>query len=240
VHNIFIFTHDSIGVGEDGPTHQPVEHLAACRAIPHLTVIRPADATETVEAWRIAVNHTDGPVALILTRQPVPVLDRSQLAPAEGVQRGGYILQDVDDPETILVATGSEVGMALDAAKLLADKNVRARVVSLPCWELFEAQEEAYRDHVLPPDIKARVGVEAGVRLGWDRWIMARGAFVGVGDRFGQSAPYKDIFKNYNITPERVAEEALRQLGRDEDVSAAEPEAQQIPGRQPAGSEGHS
>ncbi len=139
-----------------------------------------------------------------------------------------------------MIGTGSEVALALDAAKLLADKQVRARVVSLPCWELFEAQDRAYRDEVLPPQIEARVGVEAGVRLGWDRWIGSKGAFVGVTDRFGASAPYKEIFKNYQLTPERVAEEALRLLGRPDDVSSAAPEAQHIPGRQPAGHEGHS
>jgi len=240
VHAIFIFTHDSIGLGEDGPTHQPVEHLAACRAIPHLTVIRPSDATETVEAWRAAVTNTGGPTALILTRQPVPVLDRAQLAAADGLQRGGYILQDVTDPEAILISTGSEVGIALDAAKLLADKNVRARVVALPCWELFEEQDQSYRDDVLPPHISARVGVEAAARLGWDRWIGPNGAFVGVTGGYGASAPYKEIFKNYHITPERVAEEALRLLGRDTDVASSAPEAQSIPGRQPAGHEGHS
>ncbi len=239
-HNIFIFTHDSVGLGEDGPTHQPVEHLAACRAIPHLQVIRPADANETVEAWRAAVNHTDRPTALILTRQPVPVLDRNEFAPAAGLQRGGYVLKDVDDPQVILIATGSEVGLALDASKLLAERDIRARIVSLPSWDLFEAQEQAYRDEVLPPHITARVGVEAAVRLGWDRWIGPNGAFVGVNDRFGASAPYKEIYRNYGLTPERVAEEALRLLGIHEDVSSSEPGAQQIPGRQPAGHEGHS
>ncbi len=240
VHNIFIFTHDSIGLGEDGPTHQPVEHLAACRAIPHLQVIRPADANETVEAWRAAVNRTSGPTALTLTRQPVPVLDRAELAPAAGLQRGGYVLKDADDPQVILIGTGSEVALALDAAKLLADRDVRARVVSLPSWDLFEAQDQAYRDSVLPPQITARVGVEAGVRLGWDRWIGSQGAFVGVTEGYGASAPYKEIYKNFRITPERVAEEALHLLGIHEDVSPSEPGAQQIPGRQPAGHEGHS
>lgn len=240
VHNIFIFTHDSIGLGEDGPTHQPVEHLAACRAIPHLTVIRPSDANETVEAWRAAVNNTKGPTALILTRQPIPTLDRGVLGAADGLHRGAYVLQDTENPETILIATGSEVGMALDAAKLLAEKQVRARVVAMPCWELFEEQDQAYRDEVLPPQITARVGVEAAVRLGWDRWIGTDGAFVGVTGGFGASAPYKEIFKNYNITPERVAEEALRLLGRPADIDSSEPESESIPGRQPAGHEGHS
>ena len=240
VHNIFIFTHDSIGLGEDGPTHQPVEHLAACRAIPHLTVIRPSDANETVEAWRAAVNNTKGPTALILTRQPIPTFDRGTFGAADGLQRGAYVLQDVENPEAILLATGSEVGLALDAAKLLAEKQVRARVVAMPCWELFEAQDQAYRDEVLPPQITARVGVEAAVRQGWDRWIGSEGAFVGVTGGFGASAPYKDIFKNYKITPEHVAEEALRLLGRPADIDSSEPEAEAIPGRQPAGHEGHS
>ncbi len=240
VQNIFIFTHDSIGLGEDGPTHQPVEHLAACRAIPHLHVIRPSDANETVEAWRAAISYTQGPTALILTRQPIPTLDRTTLGAAAGLHRGAYILQDVDDPEVLLLATGSEVGLALDAAKLLAEKQTRARVVAMPSWELFEAQDQAYRDEVLPPQITARVGVEAAVRLGWDRWIGLEGAFVGVTGGYGASAPYKEIFKNFNITPERVAEEALRLLGRAEDIDSSSPEAQSIPGRQPAGHEGHS
>ncbi|WP_026369990.1 transketolase [Kallotenue papyrolyticum] len=239
-HNIFIFTHDSIGLGEDGPTHQPVEHLAACRAMPNLLVIRPSDANETVEAWRVAIEHTAGPVALVLTRQPVPVLDRRELGPAEGLRRGGYVVQDVDDPQVLLIATGSEVALALDAAKLLAERDVRARVVALPCWELFEQQDQAYRDQVLPPHITARVGVEAAARLGWDRWIGPTGAFVGVDNRFGASAPYKEIYRQYGLTPERVAEAALRQLGRPADIASSEPEAQRIPGRQPAGHEGHS
>lgn len=239
-YNIFIFTHDSIGLGEDGPTHQPIEHLAACRAIPHLHVIRPSDATETVEAWRAAVNRTDGPTALILTRQPLPVIDRTTFGAAAGLQRGGYVVQDADNPEAILIATGSEVALAMEAATLLHKKNVQARVVSLPCWELFEQQDQAYRDQVLPSEIEVRVGIEAAARLGWDRWIGPRGAFVGVDNRFGASAPYKDVYKNYGLTPEHVAEEALRLLGRPEEVSSDEPEAQDIPGRQPAGHEGHS
>jgi transketolase len=239
-HVIYVFTHDSIGLGEDGPTHQPVEHLAACRAMPKLTVIRPADATETVEAWRAAVTNSEGPTALILTRQPLPVLDRSELAPAEGLQHGGYVLQDADDPQVILIGTGSEVPLALDAAKLLAEKDVRARVVSLPCWELFEKQDQAYRDQVLPSNIEARVGVEAAVRLGWDRWIGPKGVFVGVGDRYGASAPYKDIFKEYGITAEHVAEEALRLLGRGENVEAEEAGVQEVAGTQPEGHEGSS
>lgn len=237
VHVIWIFTHDSIGLGEDGPTHQPVEHLAAVRAIPHVRVIRPADANETVEAWRMAVNHTSGPTALALTRQPVPTLDRAELAPADGVQRGGYILRDVDDAEVILIGTGSEVQIALDAANLLDGQDVRVRVVSLPCWEVFAEQSQEYRDAVLPPRVPARVGVEAGVRLGWDRWIGSQGRFVGL-DRFGASAPYKDIYQYFRLTPERVAGEALELLGRPNVFAEEEASKPPMP-EQPAGA-GHS
>jgi transketolase len=237
---VYVFTHDSVGLGEDGPTHQPVEHLAACRAIPKLSVIRPSDATETVEAWRVAVSNCEGPTALILSRQPLPVLDRSALAPAEGLQRGGYVLQDADDPEVLVIATGSEVPIALDGAKLLQEKDVHVRVVSLPCWELFEKQDQAYRDEVLPPQVTARVGVEAAVRLGWDRYIGANGAFVGVGDRFGASAPYKDVYKEYGLTSEHVAEAALQQLGRSENVEAEDGGVQEVAGSNPAGDEGSS
>ncbi len=237
---VYVFTHDSVGLGEDGPTHQPVEHLAACRAIPKLFVVRPSDATETVEAWRMAVSNREGPTALILSRQPLPVLDRTKLAPAKGLQRGGYVVQDADDPEVIVIATGSEVPIALDGAKLLQEKDVRVRVVSLPCWELFEKQDQAYRDQVLPPQITARVGVEAAVRLGWDRYIGATGAFVGVGDRYGASAPYKDVYKEYGLTTEHVAEAALRQLGRGENVEAAQAGVPEVAGRNPEGDEGSS
>lgn len=213
-HVLFIFTHDSVGVGEDGPTHQPVEHLAAMRAMPHLLVLRPADANETAEAWRMAVNRTGGPSALILSRQPVPTLDRAELAPASGLQRGGYILHDVEDPEVILIGTGTEVHLALQAADLLRDQGTCARVVSLPVWGVFEAQDQAYQDEVLPPHITARVGVEAAVRFGWERWLGPQGRFVGVTGRYGASAPYKDIYKHLGLTPEHVAGEALELLGR--------------------------
>ena len=168
---IHLFTHDSIGLGEDGPTHQPVEQLASLRAIPGLDVIRPADANEVAEAWRVAIDRTHQPVALILTRQNVPVLDRSRYASAEGLRRGGYVLADPDggDPELILIATGSEVALALAAHEELIADGVRSRVVSLPCWELFERQDAAYRDEVLPPEITARVSVEEASTLGWDQ-----------------------------------------------------------------------
>ena len=209
---IFVFTHDSIGLGEDGPTHQPVEHLASLRAMPNLVAIRPADATETVEAWRVALSRRDGPTALLLTRQAVPVLDRSVLAPASGVARGGYVLSDVPDPAIILIGTGSEVHLALAAQKLLAQQGVAARVVSLPSTDLFDRQPAEYQEAVLPSGVRGRVAVEAAATLGWERYIGPRGAVVGL-DRFGASAPYKAIFENLGITSEAVAAAALRTLG---------------------------
>jgi len=209
---IYVFSHDSVGVGEDGPTHQPVEQVMALRAIPHLTLIRPADATETVEAWRAALLDRRGPTALILTRQNLPVLDRTTLAPADGVQRGGYILwQSGDDLEVILIATGSEVHIALEAGKLLAAENITARVVSLPSWEIFDRQPDEYRRHVLPPRVRARVAVEAGRRLGWEHYVGLDGAVVGI-DRFGVSAPYATIYEQFGLTAKNVAEQARKLL----------------------------
>ena len=232
-HVVFVFTHDSIGLGEDGPTHQPVEHLAALRAIPNLAVVRPADANEVAVAWSWAVQH-DGPVALALTRQNVPVLAQTTEGRADGLQRGGYVLDDEADPEVILIGTGSEVAIAVEAAEQLRKEDVRARVVSLPCWELFEQQEQTYRDEVLPPAITARVAVEAAVRLGWDRWIGGEGAFVGLHD-FGASAPYKAVYEGRGVTPDNVARAALRLLGRGDEPVGDAP----IPGNQPPGA-GHS
>ena len=209
---IYVFSHDSVGVGEDGPTHQPVEQVMALRAIPHLTLIRPADATETVEAWRAALLNRRGPTALILTRQNLPVLDRTTLAPADGVQRGGYILwQSGDDLEVILIATGSEVHIALEAGKLLAAENITVRVVSLPSWEIFDMQPDEYRRHVLPPHVRARVAVEAGRRLGWEHYVGLDGAVVGI-DRFGVSAPYATIYEQFGLTAKNVAEQARKLL----------------------------
>ncbi|MGH7431939.1 MAG: transketolase [Candidatus Methylomirabilales bacterium] len=210
---IFVFTHDSIGLGEDGPTHQPVEHLASLRAMPNLVAIRPADATETVEAWRVALSRRDGPTALLLTRQAVPVVDRSVLAPARGVAKGGYVLADVERPDVILIGTGSEVHLALAAQKLLAQQGVAARVVSLPSTDLFERQPAEYQEAVLPPGVGARVAVEAAATFGWERYVGAYGTVVGL-DRFGASAPYKAIFENLGLTAEAVAAAALRVLGR--------------------------
>jgi len=212
---VYVFTHDSIGLGEDGPTHQPIEQLAGLRAIPNLTVIRPADAGETAVAWRVALTHESGPVALALTRQKVPVLDRTRYAPAEGAARGAYVLADPDggEPEVILIATGSEVHIALDAFDDLAARGVRARVVSMPSWELFDAQDSGYRDSVLPPGTRLRIAVEAGCTQGWHRYVGDLGEVIGV-DRFGASAPYKVIYERFGITAEAVASRALDLINR--------------------------
>jgi transketolase len=211
---VYVFTHDSVGLGEDGPTHQPVEHLPALRAIPNLIVVRPADATETVEAWRMALEYQGGPVALLLTRQKLPILDRSTLAPAEGLKRGAYVLADTDGtPDLILIASGSEVQVALDARERLAAQGVKARVVSMPSWELFERQPSDYQAQVLPPDVTARLAVEAAVPLGWERYVGPQGYIVGL-NRFGASAPYKTIFEQLGFTSENVALQALAVLDK--------------------------
>jgi transketolase len=210
---IHLFTHDSIGLGEDGPTHQPVEHLAGLRAIPNLNVIRPCDANEVAEAWRVAVNRTHGPVALVLTRQNVPILDRSKYASAEGLRQGGYVLADPDDgdPDVILIATGSEVALAVDAYEELSSGGVRARVVSLPSFFLFDQQPEQYRESVLPSAITARVSIEEASTLGWDRYVGPEGQTIGM-HTFGSSAPLKDVQTKFGFTPDRVAETAREVL----------------------------
>ena len=210
---VHVFTHDSIGLGEDGPTHQPVEQLASLRAVPGLDVIRPADANEVAEAWRVAVDRTHQPVALVLTRQSVPILDRSKYASAAGLRRGGYVLADPGsgDPEVILIATGSEVALALAAHEELRGEGVRSRVVSLPCWELFERQDTAYRDAVLPPELTARVSVEEASTIGWDRYVGQRGRQIGM-HTFGSSAPLRDVQAKFGFTPDRVAEAAREVL----------------------------
>jgi transketolase len=206
---IHLFTHDSIGLGEDGPTHQPVEQLASLRAIPGLDVIRPADANEVAEAWRVALDRTHQPVALVLTRQNVPVLDRSKYASAEGLRRGGYVLADASDsdPEVILIATGSEVALAVAAHEELSGEGVGSRVVSLPCWELFDRQDASYREEVLPSAVTARVSVEEASTLGWDRYVGFGGRKIGM-HTFGSSAPLKDVMGKFGFTPDRVAEAA--------------------------------
>ena len=211
---VFIFTHDSIGVGEDGPTHQPIEQLAGLRAVPNLSVLRPADATETAEAWKAALERRDGPTVLALSRQNLPVLDRKALASASGVQRGGYVVWEASlQVEVILIGTGSELHIALDAGKLLQESGISARVVSLPSWELFDAQPTEYRNQVLPPELTARVSVEAGITMGWERYVGTLGTAVGLSG-FGASGKGPDVYKHFGLTPDRVAEEAKRVLGR--------------------------
>ena len=210
---VFVFTHDSIALGEDGPTHQPIEHLAALRAMPHLSVIRPCDANETAEAWRAAMQNTRKPTALVLTRQNVPTLDRAQLLPAAGLQNGAYVLFDAPGgaPEMILMASGSEVSLILDAAKKLASENIRARVVSMPSWDLFDAQPQEYRDSVLPPTVKARLAVEAGVALGWHKYVGDDGEVLSI-ERYGASAPYQVLFEKFGFTAAHVAARAKQVL----------------------------
>ena len=213
---IYIFTHDSIGLGEDGPTHQPVEHLAMLRSIPNLVVIRPGDAAETAEAWRVALSRQDGPTALVLTRQKLPVPDRAGLGPASGLRRGGYVLLEPDGPaQAILIATGSEVAVALDAARRLGSEQIPVRVVSLPSWELFRAEPESYRHEVLPPAIRARVSIEAATPFGWQGWVTEAGRSIGI-DHFGASAPGERLFQEFGFTPEAATRAVRRVLGRSE------------------------
>ena len=209
---VFIFSHDSIGLGQDGPTHQPVEQLAALRAIPGMIVLRPCDANETAEAWRTILGQASRPACLILSRQALPTLDRSRYAPAAGVARGGYVLADNGGaPQVILMATGSEVSLCVEAYEQLVSEGVRARVVSLPSWDLFEAQDEAYRRSVLPPEVTARLAVEAAAQLGWDRYVGPAGEVIAMRS-FGSSAPIKDLHARFGFTPQHVLEAARRQI----------------------------
>jgi len=237
----YVWTHDSVGLGEDGPTHQPIEHLASLRAIPNLVVLRPADANETVEAWRAALRRTGGPTAIVCSRQKLPVLDRSALAPAAGVARGAYVLADAGRPwacgagqscaghheidagaapELILIATGSEVSLALEAHQRLVKDGIRSRLVSMPSWELFAAQPKAYRDQVLPPDVRARVSVEAAASFGWDRWVGADGTIIGI-DRFGASAPGPTVLKEFGFTADNVVAAGKAVLERTRGMAQA-------------------
>ncbi|MFG2191037.1 transketolase [Streptomyces sp. NPDC048639] len=226
---VHIFTHDSIGVGEDGPTHQPVEQLAGLRAMPGLLVFRPADANEVAETWRIVAALRHEPAALVLSRQALPTLDRSRLGPASGVARGAYVLADVESgtPEVILLATGSEVALALAAREDLAAEGIGARVVSMPCWELFDRQPREYRDQVLPPDVPARVAVEQASTFGWDRWVGDRGAVVGM-HTYGASAPLKQLLTKFGFTPERVSAVARACLA---DAGGHAPQQKETEGR---------
>ncbi len=203
---IYVFTHDSIGLGEDGPTHQPIEQLAALRVIPNMTVIRPADPTEVVEAWRAAITHQNGPVALVLTRQKVAVVDRSKYAPAAGLHKGGYVLADSPNPDIVLMATGSEVELILGAYERLKAEGRRPRAVSMPCLEYFARQPREYRDSVLPPGVR-RVAVEAAASQSWYRWLHDEDVIMGI-DRFGESAPYQRIYKEFGLTVEDVVKAA--------------------------------
>ena len=215
LHVIYVWTHDSVGLGEDGPTHQPVEHYAALRAIPNLWFVRPGDANEAAAAWALAVERRDGPVALALTRQKLPTLPGTAELGREGLRRGGYVLRRASTeagggaPAIILIATGSELQLAMDAAEALEAEGTPARVVSLPCWERFDAQDSAYRDAVLPPAVTARVAIEMGISLGWERYAGDAGAIIGI-DHFGASAPAPTIFEHFGFTSERVADIARR------------------------------
>jgi transketolase len=211
---IWVFTHDSIGLGEDGPTHQPIEQLAGLRAMPRLRMLRPADANETALAWRYALRQTEAPSAFALTRQNLPILDPAGI-PDDAIERGAYVLRDANggEPELILIATGSEVSLALEAAEQLEGEGVKVRVVSMPCMDTFTETDEAYRDEVLPPSCRARVAVEAASPMGWYRWVGSDGAFIGM-ETFGESGPYKDVYEHFGITVERVAETARSVLER--------------------------
>jgi transketolase len=219
---VYVWTHDSIGLGGDGPTHQPIEHLASLRLLPNLHVIRPADGPETAEAWRAALARTDGPTALALSRQELPAIDRSRYAGADGLHRGAYVLAEASggDPELILLATGSELWLALAAQQELEQREeIPTRVVSMPCWELFEDQDQRYRDQVLPPGVPARLAVEAASSFGWSRWVGDHGEVVSRDD-FGASAPGELVLEKFGFTPENVADRARALLERLEGGAA--------------------
>ncbi len=217
LHNFNVFTHDSIGVGEDGPTHQPVEHLVGLRSIPGLYTFRPADANEVTETYRIVMGLTHNPAALVMSRQPLPTVDRSKYASAKGVAKGAYVLADAPDghPKVILIGTGSEVALCMGVFETLEAEGVGARVVSMPCWELFEKQDQEYRDSVLPPEVRARVTVEQASVMGWDRYAGASGSIIGM-HSFGSSAPLKDLLTKFGFTPEKVLEAARHQIALHE------------------------
>jgi transketolase len=206
---IFVYTHDSIGLGEDGPTHQAVEQLASFRAMPGLVVLRPADAYETAYAWKYALENREGPTLLALTRQKLPVFDQAVYPSAESVARGAYTLLTAEHPRVLLLASGSEVSLAIDAYHALAQEAIAARVVSMPSWELFESQSEDYRNGVIPPSVVMRIGVEAGVELGWERYLGQAGVFVGMRS-FGASAPYTKAYAGFGITVENIVAAARK------------------------------
>ena len=207
--SIWIFTHDSIGLGEDGPTHQPIEQLTSLRAIPNLLVIRPADANEVSEAWRVAIRNREGPTVIVLSRQNLPTMDREIYSPASGLLNGAYILSDFGEnkPELILMASGSEVSLILEAGKAHSERGVNVRVISFPSWELFEKQNDAYKDHVLLPEVKARLSVEAGIALGWDKWVGDQGLIISI-EKFGASAPSEVLYQEYGLTVNNIIQQA--------------------------------
>jgi transketolase len=209
IRSIFIFTHDSIGLGEDGTTHQPIEQLISLRSIPNITVIRPADANETAQAWRVALEHTDGPVALLLTRQEIPVIDQKKYTKATELEKGAYILSEsATPPEIILIGTGSEVQLILTAQQKLKEQNIATRVVSMPSWELFEKQDAAYKEKIFPKTIRKRLAVEAGSSLGWHKYVTDEGGVIGI-DKFGESAPGEEVMKAYGFTVENIIKRTL-------------------------------
>jgi transketolase len=212
---VYIFTHDSIGVGQDGPTHQPVEQLIALRSIPGLITLRPADANEVIEAWRVIIGLKHQPTCLVLSRQPLTTLDRTRYASAAGVARGAYVMADAagGPPAVILIGTGSEVALCAEAYERLKQEGVAARLVSMPSWELFEQQNRAYRDSVLPPEVSARVSVEEGSVIGWDRYVGSRGAKIGM-STFGSSAPIQDLLTKFGFTPQKVLAAARGQIAK--------------------------
>ena len=216
LHTIWVMTHDSVGLGEDGPTHQPVEHLASLRAIPGLTVIRPCDANETAMAWKYAVKHKHGPTLLALSRQSVPTIDRENMAPATLLEKGAYVLADLGKKEIdiILMASGSEVSLILDAGKKIASEGVGIRIVSVPSWELFSAAGKDYQESVLLPTVQKRIAVELGICMGWDRWIGSKGEIIGI-DHFGASAPYQTLLEKYGFTVDAIIDKARELLNRE-------------------------
>jgi transketolase len=237
---IMVYTHDSIGLGEDGPTHQPVEQIVGLRSVPNLWSIRPADANETTYAWKVALQRRDGPTCLLLSRQKLPIFSREEVAPADGVMRGAYTLADTEDgkPDLIIIGTGSEVQWALQARPTLEEQGIKTRVVSMPCWELFEEQDQSYRDSVLPPSVKKRIAIEAASPLGWRRWVGDEGSIIGV-ETYGASAPAEIIFEKFGFTADNVVQHGLALMGRRPPVPPAQPHGELLPSKGEKGQAPH-
>jgi transketolase len=237
---IMVFTHDSIGLGEDGPTHQPVEQLVGLRSVPNLWTVRPADANESTYAWKIALQRRDGPTCLLMSRQKLPIFNRDEVTPAEGVMRGAYILVDAEGgkPDLIIIGTGAEVQWALEARTALQKEGVKTRVVSMPCWELFEEQDASYRDKVLPPGVKKRLSIEAASPMGWHKWVGDEGASIAV-ETYGASAPAEVIFEKYGFTTDNVVQHGLALMGRRSPVPPAQTEQEVLPDQGEKGAAPH-